>query len=139
MDRARPEAEDPFGDGFVLLENSQLCFKVFEEVKTPYEARNTCNRLGAKLIVVDTEEKNTAVSEYVKSKLGSNTFLIGLTHKQNRFVWENGNEATVTHWDSGLPRGANRDCVVLYTHNALWYDFVCSFRFRYICEKQLCT
>ncbi|XP_041362141.1 macrophage mannose receptor 1-like [Gigantopelta aegis] len=131
----------PVGDGFVFLDRQHLCFKVFEDKDSAYGGRRSCKRLGAKLIVVDTEMKNTAVSEYVNSTLGSDDFWIGLKYEQNdnRYVWENGNEATFTNWASGQPRGGNQDCVLLLSDSATWKDYDCAYVFRYICEKQLST
>ncbi|XP_041361199.1 C-type mannose receptor 2-like [Gigantopelta aegis] len=130
--------ECPVEDGYVLLDNPKLCFKAFADFKFMEDARKICQASGAMLIVLDTNEKNTAVSDYIVKTLGSSSYLIGLTDKQTEgmYIWENGNLVTFSKWAPEEPRNkAYVDCVVLTSK--YWYNVNCFDRIRFVCEKQI--
>ncbi|XP_041361203.1 alpha-N-acetylgalactosamine-specific lectin-like [Gigantopelta aegis] len=127
----------PFEDGYELLDNPKLCVKVFGDKKPIEEARKICQDSGAMLIVSDTDEKNTAVSEYVRKKLGPANYFIGLTDERSEgtYTWENGNIVTYSNWAFSQPDNKeNRDCVLATPY---WITTICSYSKIFVCEKQI--
>ena len=57
-------------EGYNLMVNLNLCFKVVKVTMTLTAAREFCNQSGSRLIVLDTTEKNRAISDYCYSKIG---------------------------------------------------------------------
>ncbi|XP_041377419.1 macrophage mannose receptor 1-like [Gigantopelta aegis] len=116
----------PTEDGYVLLEDVKLCFKVFNlNKKQMAEARDVCNQSRSRLIVLDTKEKNLAVSDYIKENIGNSKFFIGLTDEDHEdiFVWENGKTANFTNWNTREPNNLNNEnCVLLITNTGKWND-----------------
>ena len=60
----------PTEDGFVFLADENICFKAFKQLNTWYEARDNCSQLGSRLIVLDTNDKNEAVGDYLRINVG---------------------------------------------------------------------
>ncbi|XP_041376739.1 C-type lectin BML-2-like [Gigantopelta aegis] len=130
----------PVQDGYVLLRDLNLCFKVFNVTKTMSDARDLCNQSGSRLIVLDTAEKNDAVSAYIVANIGQYNYYIGLTDEDHEdvFVWEDGSVVSDKKWMSGEPNNSgNANCVILKVKNTLWNDIPCSRKRRYICEKAI--
>ncbi|XP_041377543.1 perlucin-like [Gigantopelta aegis] len=129
----------PTEDGYVLLEDVKLCFKVFNLTKNMAAARDFCNQSRSRLIVLDTKEKNLAVSGYIKENIGNLKLFIGLTDEdhEDHFVWENGNTANFTNWRTGQPNNydGSQHCVLLIAKRAKWNDVRCNRQIAYICEK----
>ncbi|XP_041346883.1 perlucin-like [Gigantopelta aegis] len=111
---------------------------MFMEIKLLNDARNSCSQSGARLVVLDTEEKNTDVGEYIKANGDEGMYLIGLTdvQQEGRFVWENGKDVGFSNWDPVEPNGdTGENCAVVYSTTYLWYDYTCTKTYKYICEK----
>ncbi|XP_041362143.1 alpha-N-acetylgalactosamine-specific lectin-like [Gigantopelta aegis] len=128
----------PFEDGYELLDNPKLCVKAFGDKKPIEEARKICQDSGAMLIVSDTDEKNTAVSEYVRKTLGTTSYFIGLTDERTEgmYIWENGNVLTFSKWSYSQPDNKkNRDCVMATPSS--WISFICNSPRAFVCEKQI--
>ncbi|XP_041375600.1 macrophage mannose receptor 1-like [Gigantopelta aegis] len=129
----------PTNEGYVLLDSVDICFKASAETKTRDEARVICSGSGDKLIVLDTQEKNSAVAEYLYTSARLQSYFIGLTDEQteNQFIWENGKLVGFTSWIVDEPDnyGNNEDCVQFTTNGGKWRDIKCTDIRRYICEK----
>ncbi|XP_041377129.1 macrophage mannose receptor 1-like [Gigantopelta aegis] len=130
----------PVEDGYILIDKLNLCFKVSTTMKLFDEARDICSESGARLIVLDTEEKNTAVSSYIRENIGVHVYFIGLTDKvtEGEYVWEDGTIAGFMNWDIYEPSNIEgvEDCVLLIPEQGKWNDCTCSAWSEYICETQ---
>ncbi|XP_041376763.1 macrophage mannose receptor 1-like [Gigantopelta aegis] len=95
----------PIKDGYELFQDLNLCIKVNLPHQTWHQSRDLCNQSGSRLIVLDTEEKHTAVREYIDSNFDESRYWIGMTDEINEgvFVWENGNNVSFSTWKLGNP------------------------------------
>ncbi|XP_041375127.1 macrophage mannose receptor 1-like [Gigantopelta aegis] len=133
----------PTEDGYVLLLDLNLCFIA----KTSYlkwrDARDACIQMGSKLIVLDSADKNAAVSDYINIHEVDywKTFWIGLTDEatEGEFVWENGNRLDFTAWRYGQPDDGlgGEDFVGLSVDSGVWNDLKSYNTYSYICERTI--
>ncbi|XP_041377134.1 macrophage mannose receptor 1-like [Gigantopelta aegis] len=125
----------PTENGYVLLNNPKMCFKSSSVPNTIDNARASCYQSGARLIVLDTDDKNEAVA----NALVPGNYFIGLTDSRTEgvFVWDDERVASFTKWKPGEPNdmGGDEDCVLLQTIFKKWIDFPCTVAMEYICEK----
>ncbi|XP_041376822.1 perlucin-like [Gigantopelta aegis] len=130
----------PVEDGYMQIDSLNLCIKVSTDRKSFDEAREICRQSYARLIVLDTDEKHSAVSNYITA--GPDVYYIGLSDVVTKgvFVWEDGETAVFTAWDDGEPNnaGGGEDCVLLTVTlwKSVWFDISCNAKYNYICEKQ---
>ncbi|XP_041348383.1 pulmonary surfactant-associated protein D-like [Gigantopelta aegis] len=120
------------------LNRSNLCIKLFVKRKSLDDARRSCSQTSARLVVLDTEEKNTDVGEYIKGTKDTATYLIGLTDvkEEGRFVWENGKDVVFSNWYNSQPDdNTGKNCVVFFPTTYQWYNYPCTDQ-KYICEKR---
>ncbi|XP_041376432.1 C-type lectin-like [Gigantopelta aegis] len=133
--------ECPVEDGYVLLLHLNLCFKVYHASKAWIRSLDLCRKSGSKLIVLDTEEKHTAVREYIKTNIDESWYWIGLDDRKTEgvFLWQNGNHVSFAKWNPGSPNNDMRkqDCVVLAVSGNWWNDVQCSWKYNYICEHSI--
>ncbi|XP_041375158.1 C-type lectin BML-2-like [Gigantopelta aegis] len=129
----------PTEDGYVLLDSVNVCFKAFNQKKSANDARDICSQSGDRLIILDTAEKNTAVSDYMVVHPGSDFYIIGLRDEQTEgvYIWNSGVTATFLKWNDGEPnsQGGNEDCVVLQTSRSSFHDITCTDARHFMCEK----
>ncbi|XP_041376832.1 alpha-N-acetylgalactosamine-specific lectin-like [Gigantopelta aegis] len=129
----------PVVDGYVLIDRLNICFKASTNKQSFDKARDICSQSCARLIVLDTEEKNTAVNSYINATTGRGHYYIGLTDMvtEGVFVWQDGHTVGFTKWGGKEPNDAvdGEDCVVLKPWTARWNDVSCMMQYRYICEK----
>ncbi|XP_041357739.1 lectin BRA-3-like isoform X2 [Gigantopelta aegis] len=114
--------------GYVWLNRINLCIKVLIEKEVLSDVRNSCSQLGARLVVLDTKEKNTDVGEYLKANVDEGMYFIGLTdvQQEGRFVWENGKDVGFSNWVRGEPNGGTREnCAVISSITYQWKDYPC--------------
>ena len=55
----------------MCLAHPKICFKVYTNKTTRAEARDLCKETGSRLVVLDTKEKNRAVSTYIRKNIGN--------------------------------------------------------------------
>ncbi|XP_033757243.1 mannose-binding protein C-like [Pecten maximus] len=121
-------------DGFTLSAQLGLYFRLFVNLTiTQAEAEAHCGSLGARLAVLDTNEKLnfvTALPDYPADRF----VYVGATDKQTEgvFLWSTG--AVVTNWMNGEPNGGllNEHCVALYFF--YFIDLPCSYLSNFACE-----
>ncbi|XP_041375080.1 C-type lectin domain family 4 member G-like [Gigantopelta aegis] len=139
--KSRSTDNCPGEDGYVLLQGVSVCFKVYQTKTRWLRSQALCNKSGSRLIVLDTVEKHTAITEYIKTNMDEMRYWIGLTDKKREgvFLWENGNNVSYAPWKPGSPNNdmLDEDCVILVTHTNWWNDINCNWRYYYICEKLL--
>ncbi len=73
-------------------------------LKTFDECEEYCKKMGGHLAVIDSEEENTAVYQYLSSNDREHTF-IGLTDQDEEgdWVWADQSEVVYTNWAPGQP------------------------------------
>uniref|UniRef100_A0AAQ6ILM6 C-type lectin domain-containing protein n=1 Tax=Anabas testudineus TaxID=64144 RepID=A0AAQ6ILM6_ANATE len=106
------------------------------------KGRQDCNKRGGDLVVIDSAEEQTFLSEFTKVESW-----IGLTDgdKEGTWNWVDGTPLTVKYWSAGQPDNGNRnpmfgeeDCVHFRQEGtANWNDRSCGASLRWICEKSL--
>ncbi|XP_041376831.1 C-type lectin-like [Gigantopelta aegis] len=133
-----PSCYCPVVDGYVLVDRLNICFKASTSKKSFDDARDICSQIGARLIVLDTDDKNAAVSRYVNASRGEANYYIGLTDMvtENKFVWGDGHTVGFTKWEDGEPNDFHdQDCVLLTPWTTRWRNAPCWDRYKYVCEK----
>ncbi|XP_062558900.1 perlucin-like protein [Armigeres subalbatus] len=112
-----------------------------------FEASEYCHRMGMRLAIVDSEEKQTAIVKEAKAaELHGSGFFgvwLGATDlaRSKSFIWHStGARLRYANWGEGEPSGGNEHCVVLYYwpaqgFNWTWNDAPCSTELYAICEN----
>ena len=99
------------------------------------EAKSACENMGAKLAVVNSDAKQTAIT----NQLNGENHWIGLyrdPEDTSNWLWVDGTQFCSGYWYAGEPNdsGGDEDCVVIRP-SILWNDARCSVNYRrYICE-----
>ncbi|XP_062616788.1 lectin BRA-3-like isoform X1 [Saccostrea cucullata] len=111
-------------------------------------AKVECEKLGAYLVTIDTEEENTWLTETfvpVRGPGECRTWWFCCSHwigandieQEGRFVWT-GNNRDVTSYSNWYPNEpdnkAGQDCVHM-CREGIWGDYGCGGTYSYICEK----
>ena len=101
-----------------------------------YLAQSACEESGAKLVVLNTEAKQEALTPLVAGKTW-----IGLyrdARNKSRWLWVDGSSDDYTNWNKGEPNNAGEeDCVEMYSTSSLagkWNDKSCGVNNSYVCE-----
>ena len=97
---------------------------------TWFEAKDHCQRKGAKLVEIDSEEENTALAEKINNRGYTErnmNFWIGLTDVDNEGVWKLASDnsiATYLNWGDGQPNNLrdNEDCARLRMGRPEWEE-----------------
>ncbi|XP_041362452.1 CD302 antigen-like [Gigantopelta aegis] len=117
-----------------------MCLKVSSERLNGTRARDACESEGARLVKIDTEEKNDAIVEILKKEY-SDLFHIGLFKNHTgdgSWRWTDNSVLVYNNW---LPSSQRMDGP--FTGLNMVYDGVSSYwrqvydfeMLRYICEK----
>ncbi|KAL4660372.1 hepatic lectin-like [Arapaima gigas] len=116
------------------------CYLVSFKRVSWHEAENSCNQLGAHLMVVNDEDEQVFI--YMTNLLVD--LWIGLVERgeEGNWTWVDGtNFNTTPHfWEKDQPDNWHEvengeDCGQLH-HGMYWNDADCSAPFSYICEKE---
>ena len=102
------------------------------------EAHKGCAALGGRLIQLETEEKNIAVTRAVWAYT-KDPFWIDLNdlESEGEWVWRDGTEVGFTNWRAGEPNNCsnNEDCAhANFGEEGVWNDLPCEVHQPYICE-----
>ena len=122
--------------GWLLVTNSS-CYGFSKNTLAWYSAKSGCEESGAKLVVLNTEAEQQALSPLV----ARNTW-IGLhrdSRNKSRWLWVDGSSADYTNWNKGEPNnygGNQEDCVEMYPTSKVgkWNDLPCRRDNYYVCE-----
>lgn len=138
--------------GWELLHSTCYFFAPIEtaEKLSWHRSREECNKTGADLAMVDSQEKQEFISRILKLKGTSSRswhlsgYWIGLTDIKTEGVWKwvNGTELTKGFWSDGEPNDqySAEDCAATYPkENPLktWNDAPCGYILKWICELKL--
>uniref|UniRef100_A0A8C7TZK9 C-type lectin domain-containing protein n=1 Tax=Oncorhynchus mykiss TaxID=8022 RepID=A0A8C7TZK9_ONCMY len=116
-------------DGWKKIGSS--CYYVSTEYKSWEESRQDCRNRGADLVVINSQEKQV-LKNYV---------WIGLTDSvsEGTWKWVDYTPLTTKYWNSKEPNGGRAEnCVYFYSWSSdtgAWWDYDCSYQYRWICEK----
>ena len=108
------------------------------------DARKTCLRQNADLVVIDNAEENQHILSLVKRQRSNKDYWIGLidVDGQDIFKWiaYNSTLQNYTYWVKGEPtnvwNGQKEDCVEMRKiRNFKWNDVPCNDRNGFICER----
>ncbi|XP_073692766.1 putative C-type lectin domain family 20 member A [Garra rufa] len=72
------------------------------------------------------------------NSLISSYFWIGVQRDHidnNKWIWSEGGEATITFWNSGEPNGENEKCGAINKYKFTLYDMPCSYILQFYCMK----
>ncbi|XP_071264417.1 CD209 antigen-like protein C [Salvelinus alpinus] len=114
------------------------CYYVSTEFKSWEESRQDCRNRGADLVVIKSQEQQI----FVNWLCGVKKYVwIGLTDSvtEGTWKWVDDTPLTTTYWNSGEPNGGRAEnCVYFYSWSSdtgEWWDYECSYKYRWICEK----
>jgi surface polysaccharide O-acyltransferase-like enzyme len=101
------------------------------------DATSQCEKLGAHLVVLETEAEHDTVLAGFK-ELSQESFWIGLTdrEREGHWVWSDDSPLTYDAWVQGQPddyRG-QEDCAQNNWRSDRWNDLSCDARLPYVCE-----
>ncbi|XP_067673896.1 uncharacterized protein [Haliotis asinina] len=112
------------------------------------KASKYCQSLGARIVIVDTHQKATAMNEYIQAQFPSTNYVwIGgvsyssqssSTHRFHKtWVWTDCRAISGTYepWAPGEPSGTVDKCAVIQLWDFRWNDGPCSFSLNSVCEK----
>ncbi|XP_064813868.1 CD209 antigen-like protein E [Oncorhynchus masou masou] len=114
------------------------CYYVSTEYKSWEESRQDCRNRGADLVVIKSQEQQTLVNWLCGVK---NYVWIGLTDSASEGTWKWVDDTPLTkkYWNSKEPNGGGAEnCVYFYSWSSdrgAWWDYDCSYKYRWICEK----
>ncbi|XP_044023025.1 CD209 antigen-like [Siniperca chuatsi] len=110
------------------------------------EARQFCTKQGGDLAVIDSREKQLAISNLINNyqdpsrPIFQSGFWIGLRDMEEEGTWKwlDGTRLTEGYWNDGEPNNqGNEDCAGLYPRSnpfKAWNDAPCSHALKWICE-----
>ncbi|KAF1382913.1 hypothetical protein PFLUV_G00148760 [Perca fluviatilis] len=106
------------------------------------KGRQDCRERGADLVVIESSEEQTFLSEFIKK---DTLYWIGLTDRDEEGTWKwvDGTPLTLKNWrteqpDNGLgdPQWGEEDCAHIGPYTAEWNDMSCEKVMYWICEKK---
>ncbi|XP_026154518.1 CD209 antigen-like protein E [Mastacembelus armatus] len=115
-------------------------------LKSWQDARQFCKKQGADLAVIDSREKNLAISDLIynyydpSKNIYQSGFWIGLRDVEEEGVWKwpDGQRLTEGYWNDGEPNNqGNEDCAAAYPRSnpfKSWNDAPCNYDLKWICE-----
>ncbi|KAK2816819.1 hypothetical protein Q5P01_025010 [Channa striata] len=121
-----PDKWTKFGNSCLWLSNSN---------KSWSDSKQSCENLGARLVIINTQEKQDFISTLVQRAW------IGLTDQQNSKVWKwvDGTQVNKTFWGKDEPNSmGDEHCVEIYNSNSNpnnWNDLNCNYQLYFVCEK----
>ncbi|XP_048244106.1 uncharacterized protein LOC125376198 [Haliotis rufescens] len=133
----------PRHDGFVYLNNSGLCIKVFTTLKSWTDARTFCRENRLHLVLLDTQDKINSINAHLEDQLNTTSFSIGLhLEPENNGIsynWIDGGTLGNTNWLPSQPDGYGL-CVQLAKDKEMgigWQNVNCGVKSGYVCEAVL--
>ncbi|XP_047455946.1 CD209 antigen-like protein C [Mugil cephalus] len=133
-----PKQKKTCREGWKML--SCTCHFLSEASGSWDEGRQDCRNRGADLVVIDSPEEQTFLSDFTKRPTW-----IGLNDRDHEGIWKwvDGTPLTLKYWDTnqpdnggGVPKYGEEDCVHIRTDdNTAWNDISCASSLPWVCEK----
>ncbi|KAK2816820.1 hypothetical protein Q5P01_025011 [Channa striata] len=129
-DKLKQQLETPCcPDKWKMFGNS--CLWLSKSNKSWSDSKQSCENLGARLVIINTQEKQDFISTLVQRAW------IGLTDQQNSKVWKWVDGTQVL--GNGEPDSkGDEHCVEIYNFNSNpnnWNDLNCNYQLYFVCEK----
>ena len=97
-----------------MIEDSDYCYKMYQNGKNFNQAAEQCRKDGGKLLQIESELENEEVHKYTRNKVDqSGSIWLGLKQTSNkRWVWEPKNKLLdFERWADGQPNATfTRNC-----------------------------
>ncbi|CAJ0923432.1 unnamed protein product, partial [Mesorhabditis belari] len=132
----------------------QMCYKKIYNVAYD-DALRRCARMGAHIVKIDNQQKNSIIREFTSSglpnDLKSGNVLLGARKKRTYFVWDDGSQFSYHRWAENEPnnRWGVEACIAMYSDPIIgledlsndyisrWNDVPCDQAQRItVCEKR---
>ncbi|XP_046560398.1 cell wall protein DAN4-like [Haliotis rubra] len=134
-------------NGFSDLGTTGMCVAPVEKMSWSRASRY-CQSLGARIVIVDTQQKATAMNNYIQTEFPSANFvwiggvsyssLSSSTHRfHQKWVWTDCRAISGTYhsWAPGQPSGTVDKCAAIKLSDFQWNDGPCSYSSNSVCEK----
>ncbi|XP_041036069.1 C-type lectin domain family 17, member A-like [Carcharodon carcharias] len=116
--------------------HNQHCYRFSTDTVNWDSAKQLCESQTSHLIIINTEQEQNFIMKYLENKPGG--YWIGLTdgESEGNWKWVDGTPVSFTQWDQGEPNNwnDNENCASIRASG--WNDYICSDRFRFICETR---
>ena len=114
------------------------CYNFSSDNLTWPQAKFTCESVGSRLAVINSEAKQQALAPIISHPawIGLSFHLIEMTE----FLWVDGSRVSYSNWNCGEPNVGAEVCVEIYPFHygsqerGKWNDDTCFIPRRYICE-----
>ncbi|XP_070832432.1 C-type lectin domain family 4 member E-like [Chaetodon trifascialis] len=123
------------------------CYLLSNESDSWTRSEQDCTNRGAHLVVINSTEEQTFLSNFTNVETWS---WIGLIDKdmEGTWKWIDGTPLTLRYWEAGQPdngggdpQWGEEDCAHIRTGKKTeenWNDRSCDVSLRWICEKKIC-
>ncbi|XP_065432206.1 CD209 antigen-like protein C isoform X6 [Chrysemys picta bellii] len=113
------------------------CYFFSTSAKSWQDAKQFCTNEGSGLVIVNTEEEQTFLSNHITHP---HVYWLGLSDsaKEGEWRWLDGSPLSVRFWGPGEPNDVGQqgeDCGSL-RFDGKWNDAICSVTEHWICERQ---
>ncbi|XP_065432166.1 C-type lectin domain family 10 member A-like isoform X4 [Chrysemys picta bellii] len=110
------------------------CYFFSTSDKSWEDAKQFCTDHGSHLVIVNTEEEQTFLSN---QSTNSHVYWLGLrdSMKKGAWRWVDGSLLSLSFWGPGEPNNAAEECGTLHS-DGKWNDSTCSSTEHWICERQ---
>ncbi|CAG2218500.1 CD206 [Mytilus edulis] len=115
------------------------CYYYSTNLTDWFTAENNCRKIGGYLVKINEKAENEALS--TNRPLKKEHYWIGLTDlTEGQYRWiHDQTKATYLPWYSGYGAlGTKHNCVMFHRQLAQWADYLCEYKWRYICERNHC-
>ena len=123
-----------------FIQYGSLCYNFNTTLVSWFEARDTCQRLGAILAEPKTVGENTFIKDLFIQNGGSNTWL-GASDlgQEGQWRWESSGDrmSGFNNWWPGQPDNSRgvQDCLLMYKNrNYTWDDSHCDGQASFVCQ-----
>ncbi|XP_039674619.1 CD209 antigen-like protein E [Perca fluviatilis] len=122
---------------------SSSCFLLSAESGSWEKGRQDCRERGADLVIIESSQEQTFLSEFVKK---DTWYWIGLTDRDEEGTWKwvDGTPLTLKNWRTGQPdngggdpQSGEEDCAHIGPTTTEWNDMSCKSVMYWICGKKV--
>ncbi|CAJ0599039.1 unnamed protein product [Cylicocyclus nassatus] len=121
-------------------EPKHLCFKVFFEDKTAYEAEKYCESIGGLLASIHTQEQNKLIHEksnHTKTWIGLRFATVDANTREKH--WIDHSPTDFENWDRNEPNNLGGEYCTVVNADGTWNDISCTRKFYFACQIESIT